>query len=182
MREPLTYRSQKQFIYSTQGLGESIDIMGLLHGRYEAERLPKDFSPERIVPDFAFNVLNPLGLLYRPVADEAYLENGGEKPRWPEGKPFAVCLTHDVDLVYLYSLKAAFRQHFCNLKNIRGKRERIRSKCEKEKKSYKLDLRVVSLKDVKPYYNLNKTTFLEFMLVNYLYLVSFLKTVVQYVI
>ena len=106
---------------------KELDYIALLRGRLEAERLPKDFSPERIVPDFAFNVLNPLGLLYRPIVDEAYLKNGGEKPRWPEGKPFAVCLTHDVDLVYFYSLKAAFRQHFCNLKNIRGNRKRIRS-------------------------------------------------------
>jgi len=82
-----------------------IDYSKLLQGRYEAERLPKDFSPERIVPDFAFNVLNPLGLLYRPVADEAYLARGGAKPVWPGDKPFAVCLTHDVDSVTLRSLK-----------------------------------------------------------------------------
>jgi hypothetical protein len=37
----------------------------LLQGHYEADRLPKDFSPERIVPDFAFNALNPPGLIYR---------------------------------------------------------------------------------------------------------------------
>lgn len=67
--------------------------------------MPADFSPERIVPDFAFNVLNPLGLLYRPVVDEDYLARGGAKPVWPDGKPFAVCLTHDVDLVSLYSLR-----------------------------------------------------------------------------
>ena len=30
-----------------------------------------------IVSDFAFNVLNPLGLLYRPVVDEDYLTRGG---------------------------------------------------------------------------------------------------------
>ena len=57
----------------------SINHQNLLHGRYEAECLPKDFSPERIVPDFAFNVLNPSGLLYRPVVDEEYLQNGGKK-------------------------------------------------------------------------------------------------------
>lgn len=81
----------------------------LLQGRYEAERLPKDSSPERVVPDFAFNVLNPLGLLYRPVVDEAYLENGGQRPIWPDGRPFAVCLTHDVDAVSLYSFKQFLR-------------------------------------------------------------------------
>ena len=86
-----------------------IDYKSLLKGRYEAERLPKDFSPERIVPDFAFNVLNPFGLLYRPVVDEVHLAAGGAKPVWPEGKPFAVCLTHDVDLVNLYSQRQVCR-------------------------------------------------------------------------
>jgi len=87
----------------------NIDLQLLLQGRYEVERLPKDFSPERIVPDFAFNVLNPLGLLYRPVVDEDYLARGGAKPIWPEGKPFAVCLTHDVDMVSLYSFQQTAR-------------------------------------------------------------------------
>lgn len=86
-----------------------INSRDLLQGRYEAERLPKDFSPEWIVPDFAFNVLNPLGLLYRPVVDEAYLADGGKKPTWPGGKAFAVCLTHDVDLVTQRSLKQVWR-------------------------------------------------------------------------
>ncbi|MBE9572361.1 MAG: hypothetical protein IMF11_17165, partial [Proteobacteria bacterium] len=92
-----------------------VDYQKLLQGRYEAERLPKDFSPERIVPDFAFNVLNPLGLLYRPVVDEHFLNNGGKKPVWPKGRPFAVCLTHDVDAVSLYSLD----------QNIRARREQL---------------------------------------------------------
>ncbi len=95
----------------------SIDYKKLLQGRYEAERLPKHFSPERIVPDFAFNVLNPLGLLYRPIVDEAYLAGGGTKPVWPEGKPFAVCLTHDVDAVSLYSLKQSLRSRKAQLSN-----------------------------------------------------------------
>lgn len=86
-----------------------IDYKKLIEGRYEAERLPQDFSPERIVPDFAFNVLNPSGLLYRPVVDEQYLENGGKKPDWPDGKSFAVCLTHDVDAVTLNSFTQSFR-------------------------------------------------------------------------
>ncbi len=87
----------------------SINPQNLLHGRYEAERLPKDFSSERIVPDFTFNVLNPLGHLYRPVVDEQYLKDGGQKPTWPDGKQFAVCLTHDVDAVSLYSLRQSLR-------------------------------------------------------------------------
>jgi peptidoglycan/xylan/chitin deacetylase (PgdA/CDA1 family) len=97
-----------------------IDYQKLLSGRYEADRLPKDFSPERIVPDFAFNVLNPLGLLYRPVVDEGYLAGGGQKPAWPEGKPFAVCLTHDVDLVTLYSQRQVCRAGAQMLQNAKN--------------------------------------------------------------
>ena len=87
----------------------AINYKKLLQGRYEAERLPKDFSPDRILPDFAFNALNPRGLLYRPVVDEEYLQNGGQKPTWPDGKQFAVCLTHDVDAVSSYSLRQSLR-------------------------------------------------------------------------
>ncbi len=89
--------------------------------------MPRDFSPERIVPDFAFNLLNPLGLLYRPVVDEAYLENGGKKPRWPDGKPFAVCLTHDVDAVSLYSLKQSLRSRKAQLLNGVGAFQKVMS-------------------------------------------------------
>jgi peptidoglycan/xylan/chitin deacetylase (PgdA/CDA1 family) len=94
-----------------------LDYQKLLQGRYEAERLPRDFSPERIVPDFAFNILNPLGLLYRPVVDEEYLARSGAKPVWPEGKPFAVCLTHDVDVVSLQSFRQSTRRRVENLLN-----------------------------------------------------------------
>ena len=95
----------------------TINYQNLLQGRYEAERLPTDFSSDRIVPDFAFNILNPPGLLYRPVVDEDYLANGGQKPTWPDGKPFAVCLTHDVDAVSAYSLKQSSRSRRSQLLN-----------------------------------------------------------------
>ena len=98
----------------------AIDQLKLLQGRYEAARLPKDFTPEQIVPDFAFNVLNTLGLLYRPVVDEAYLANGGSKPGWPKGKPFAVCLTHDVDFVTLYSQRQLCRAGARMLQNAKN--------------------------------------------------------------
>jgi len=94
-----------------------LNYQKLLQGRYEAERLPKDFPYERIAPDFAFNVLNPLGLLYRPVVDEDYLQNGGKKPTWSDGKPFAVCLTHDVDAVSLSSFKQSLRLRKTQLLN-----------------------------------------------------------------
>lgn len=98
----------------------TVDCQYLLKGHYEAERLPSDFSPERIVPDFAFNVLNPLGLLYRPVVDEEHIARGGAKPVWPEGKPFAVCLTHDVDMVTLYSNQQFFRASGQSLRQVKN--------------------------------------------------------------
>lgn len=87
-----------------------IDITKLLQGRYEAERLPADLSRERIVPDFAFNVLHEHGLLYVPIADQVHLAKGGERPRWPEGRPFAACLTHDVDSLTMFSSREAWRR------------------------------------------------------------------------
>jgi hypothetical protein len=93
-----------------------IDSRKLLQGVYEAEHLPEDFSPERIVPDFGFNVLNPKGLLYSPVVDIQYLREGGSAPVWPEGKTFAVCLTHDVDSVSLYSFDERLRERWAQIK------------------------------------------------------------------
>jgi peptidoglycan/xylan/chitin deacetylase (PgdA/CDA1 family) len=104
----------------------NINYSYLLKGLYEAERLPKDFSVETVVPGYAFNVLNPLGLLYRPVVDEHYLENGGEKPVWPEGKPFAVCLTHDVDEVSLATLKQSFRAKLLQLATTKSAYDKLK--------------------------------------------------------
>ncbi len=108
--------SMRALVRWEHGSDMSIDYKKLLKGRYEAERLPKDFSPERLVPDFAFNELNPRGLLYRPVVDEDYLQNGGQKPTWPEGKPFAVCLTHDVDDVSYFSIRQSLRPFTTSLR------------------------------------------------------------------
>ena len=105
----------------------TINLKKLLRGHYEAERLPVDFSPDRIVPDFAFNVLNPLGLLYRPVVAENYLENGGQKPSWPEGKTFAVCLTHDVDAVSHYSLRQSLRSRKAQFSNADSAFEKLKA-------------------------------------------------------
>jgi hypothetical protein len=88
----------------------------LLRGYYEAGNLPKDFSPDRIVPDFGFNVLNMRGLLYTPIIDEHYLSSGGRRPAWPDGKSFAVCLTHDVDVVSLYSQRESLRTRWSQIK------------------------------------------------------------------
>ena len=92
-------------------LEERVSSTKLLQGRYEAERLPADYAPDRPVADFGFNVLNSLGLLYQPVVDEERLESGKPRPAWPDGKRFAVCLTHDVDFV---SARSA-RQHLRSL-------------------------------------------------------------------
>jgi len=55
----------------------ALDWSRLIRGAYEAERLPLDFTPEHAVPDFAYNVLNQSGLLYRPIVDEHHVAGGG---------------------------------------------------------------------------------------------------------
>ncbi len=68
------------------------DFHDLLIGAHEA---PAELGR---VPDFAFSPLNRSGELYTPIIDKAWhKEHRG--PVWPEGKTFAVCLTHDVDAV-----------------------------------------------------------------------------------
>jgi len=101
-----------------------IDAKKLLQGHYEVERLPNDFSPERTVPDFAFNILNSLGLLYRPVVDKQMLANGQSPPEWPEGKPFVVCLTHDVDAVSSSSIKQFLRRCSHSMNHFRRRTDR----------------------------------------------------------
>lgn len=105
-----------------------LDHTKLIRGEYEAERLPADFSEKNRVPDYAFNVLNMLGLLYTPIVDEAHLSQAGRKPEWPKNKPFAACLTHDVDDVSAYSFKQALRalrSPFNGLSNPVRKAERL---------------------------------------------------------
>jgi len=89
---------------------KSIDYQDLLKGKYEAQSMPEDPFPGHMVPDYAFNVLTPRGLLYRPVVDEDFLARGKRKPEWPGAKPFAACLTHDVDAVSSVSLTPAIRK------------------------------------------------------------------------
>jgi peptidoglycan/xylan/chitin deacetylase (PgdA/CDA1 family) len=86
----------------------TIDFNKLIKGYYEAEKLT-DFASDTSVPDFAYNILNKMGLLYEPIVDQAYISENKQTPEWPEGKPFAVCLTHDVDLVSHFSLRQSLR-------------------------------------------------------------------------
>ena len=58
--------------------------------------------------------------------EEDYLQNGGQKPIWPDGKPFAVCLTHDVDAVSLYSFKQSLRSRKAQLLNSSGAFQKVR--------------------------------------------------------
>ena len=81
----------------------------LLNGFYETQRLPQNFSENSAVPGFAYNILNSIGLLYKPVVDENYLSKKGKRPIWPNANGFAGCLTHDVDDVSAYSFKQSLR-------------------------------------------------------------------------
>jgi len=87
-----------------------IDAQKILQGGYEAELLHGDLSTGRVLSNCAYNVLNPLGLVYRPVVDEQMLANGQSAPQWPGGKTFAVCLSHDVDTVSSLSIIQYLRQ------------------------------------------------------------------------
>lgn len=74
------------------------DLAALQKGYYESDA----GSANQQVTDqgYASNVLNKNGLLYEPVIDEYRLQGAEERLSWPGGAPFAVCLTHDVDLVH----------------------------------------------------------------------------------
>ncbi len=72
---------------------KKINLFGLLSGEYEPG------ASDTNVPDFAYSPLNRLGQLYTPIIDRQFLTTGHSKPVWPGGKPFVVCLTHDVDAV-----------------------------------------------------------------------------------
>jgi hypothetical protein len=49
--------------------------------------------------EFAFCDAYREGRLWEPDLDRWLLEVGGPEPLWPDGHPFAICLSHDVDLV-----------------------------------------------------------------------------------
>jgi len=79
-----------------------INLFKLIIGDYNNPNV-KDF-----VPDFAYSPLNIIGKLYYPVVDEYWLNKGGFKPIWPNNKPYAVCITHDIDHVSRYNILQNF--------------------------------------------------------------------------
>jgi hypothetical protein len=50
------------------------------------------------------------GNLYNPTIDQMWIDEKGEKPKWPDNKPYAVCITHDVDVISLQAIKENFRR------------------------------------------------------------------------
>ena len=67
-------------------------------------------SKKNKVPGFAFSTANFSGNLYNPVIDHMWIDEKSEKPKWPDNKPYAVCITHDVDVISLQSKKENFRR------------------------------------------------------------------------
>ena len=62
------------------------------------------------IHDFAFSQVNITGNLYNPVIDHMWMDENGEKPIWPDNKPYAVCITHDVDVISCQSKKENIRR------------------------------------------------------------------------
>ena len=62
------------------------------------------------VYDYSFSPVNLMGKLYDPFVDKLWLKNGGKRPVWPGDAPFAVCLTHDVDVISVYDWKSNLRR------------------------------------------------------------------------
>jgi len=104
---------------------KNINHEKLLRGEYEAQAFPADFSAESPVPDYAFNLINFQNSLYRPFVDEFHIKKGMPKLKWPGGKPFAVCLSHDVDAVSLASLAQAIRKRYLRWKTAGDLNERF---------------------------------------------------------
>lgn len=89
---------------------DELEAHRVLQGELEAEWLPSSFSRNYPVPRYGYSPLNRAGRLYEPVFDRRRLEQGGEPPEWPDGSPFAVCLTHDVDEIATRSVSKPLRE------------------------------------------------------------------------
>jgi len=60
--------------------------------------------------DYSYSIQNKLGNLYEPVIDQLWIEKKRIKPTWPNNKPYAVCLTHDVDVISLHAFQSNLRR------------------------------------------------------------------------
>ena len=74
----------------------------------KGESFPRPINKK--IPDFAFSQANITGNLYNPTIDQMWIDQKCEKPKWPDNKPYAVCITHDVDVISLQSNKENFRR------------------------------------------------------------------------
>ncbi|MFC6716692.1 polysaccharide deacetylase family protein [Natrialbaceae archaeon GCM10025810] len=88
----------------------NIEINRLITGKYEAELTDALNLRHEVVPDYGYNILNRRGLLYTPIVDTHFSYKFNERPKWPGGNEFAVCLTHDVDHVSALSVRPGFRK------------------------------------------------------------------------
>ena len=88
---------------------DEIDAFTLLSGQYEANRLPEDLR-ERSVPDYGYNILNQKNKLYHPILDNVNSQIEPRQVTWPNDSEFAVCLTHDLDHITLYSVNQVYRR------------------------------------------------------------------------
>lgn len=98
-------------------MNQNINFDKLLKGQYESECLNENNIEVSSKFDFAYNTVNRRNPLYTPVVDIDKIRSGKKKPVWPEGKPFAVCITHDVDLVTSQSIKQVLRIYSSKLKS-----------------------------------------------------------------
>jgi peptidoglycan/xylan/chitin deacetylase (PgdA/CDA1 family) len=88
-----------------------LEIMDMLTVRWEWERPSKDSRGNH---EFQHNPLFWEGRYLEPVvnlwlANQTNNLNSTDVIRWPNGKKFAVCLTHDVDAVTIPSLQMSLR-------------------------------------------------------------------------
>lgn len=87
-----------------------VDNRGLLSGRYEADLLESGRIDVYSASLSRFNIRSGSDSFCTPCVDRARIKQGLSKPVWPNGAPFAVCLTHDVDQVSRYDLRGSWRR------------------------------------------------------------------------
>lgn len=76
----------------------------LIRGIYEKDIHDKDNA------NCDKNILYSNNLIHCPIIDQLHLESGGKKPKWPNESNFAVCLSHDVDMINSYSFNQSKRK------------------------------------------------------------------------